>query len=100
MEQKCLRMEESMKRAKRALLTVVAAATLVVSTSGTVLATPPQSTPNSGASDNCIATSSGILFFRENQKRLGEDVRQFAPHGGQRDYIQGQQAACGGQAKN
>ena len=89
-----------MKRAKRALLTVATATTLVVSVSGTALAAPPQSVPNSSASDNCIATSSGVLFFREKGIRLGEDVSEFAPHGGQRDYIQSQQASCGGQAKN
>ncbi len=79
---------------------MVAAATIVVSTSGTLLAAPPQSTLNSGARDNCIATSSGILFFKDKGIRLGEDVSQFAPHGGKRDYIQSQQATCGGQAKN
>jgi hypothetical protein len=89
-----------MKRAKRALLTTAAAATLVVvGASGTALAAPPQGVPNSGASGNCIATSSGILFFEKEGIRLGKDVSRFAPHGGQRDFVQGQQASCGGQAR-
>jgi hypothetical protein len=49
----------------------------------------PSTVPNSGASHNCVAATSGVLYFRENGVRLGQDVRKFAPHGGQRDYVQG-----------
>lgn len=50
-------------------------------------AAPSHEVPNSGASHNCVATTSGVLFFREHGIRLGQDVRMFAPHGGQRDYV-------------
>jgi hypothetical protein len=53
------------------------------------MADVPQSVPNSGASHNCVATTSGKLYFREHGIHLGQDVRKFAPHGGQRDYVQG-----------
>jgi hypothetical protein len=52
-------------------------------------AAPSHGVPNSGASHNCVATTSGVLFFREHGIRLGQEVRLFAPHGGQRDYVQG-----------
>ena len=56
---------------------------------GMAMADVPQGVPNSGASHNCVATTSGVLYFRENGVRLGQDVRKFAPYGGQRDYVQG-----------
>ena len=69
-----------------------AAATMVAISvfafSGTALAAPPQVVPNSAASHNCVAISSGVLFYKENGIHLGQDVRKFAPHGGQRDYVQ------------
>jgi hypothetical protein len=59
------------------------------------MADVPRSMPNSGASHNCVATTSGILYFREKGIHLGRDVSKFAPHGGQRDYVQGaQQKRC------
>jgi hypothetical protein len=57
--------------------------------SSAALAAPPNSVPNSGASHNCVATTSGILYFREHGVHLGEDVRMFGPHGGQAQYVQG-----------
>ena len=62
---------------------------LLLAPSGTALAEPPQTVPNSGESHNCVAATSGVLYFRENGGRLGQEVRKFAPHGGQRDYVQG-----------
>ena len=50
-------------------------------------AAPSHEVPNSVASHNCVATTSGVLFYREHGIRLGQDVRMFAPHGGQRDYV-------------
>ena len=54
---------------------------------GAAYAASPHEVPNSGASHNCVATSSVVLFFREHGIHLGQDVRKFAPHGGQRDYV-------------
>ena len=62
---------------------------LMLAFSGMAMADVPQSVPNSWASHNCVATTSGILYFNENKVHLGQDVRKFAPHGGQRDYVQG-----------
>lgn len=73
-------------------LRTVAAATMVAALvvfPGVALASVPQSVPNSGASHNCVATTSGVLFFREDGYHLGSDVRKVAPHGGQRAYVQG-----------
>jgi len=67
------------------------AATVVVASilafSGVGVAAPSYSVPNSAVSHNCVATSSGVLFFRERGIHLGQEVRKFAPHGGQRDYV-------------
>jgi hypothetical protein len=62
---------------------------LLLTFSGMALADVPQSVPNSGASHNCVAITSGKLYFNKTGIRLGQDVRNFAPHGGQRDYVQG-----------
>jgi hypothetical protein len=62
---------------------------LLLAFSGMAMADVPQSVPNSGASHNCVATTSGILYFRENGIHLGRDVSKVAPHGGQREYVQG-----------
>jgi hypothetical protein len=62
---------------------------LMLTFSSPTLAARSHSVPNSGASHNCVATSSGILFFRKHGIHLGQDVRVFAPHGGQREYVQG-----------
>ena len=72
----------------KAWATAILAAVLIFASSGVALADPPHGVPNSGVSHNCVATSSGVLFFREHGIHLGQDVRQFAPHGGQRDYVQ------------
>ena len=77
------------KKGTRASATATMAMTLLLAFSGMAMAGVPQSVPNSGASHNCVAITSGILYFRENGIRLGQDVRKFAPHGGQRDYVQG-----------
>ena len=73
----------------RAWATATMATALLLAPSGMAMADVPQSVPNSGTSHNCVATTSGVLYFRENGIRLGQDVRRFAPHGGQRDYVQG-----------
>jgi len=70
-----------------AVVTIVALSMFTFSSAA--LAAPPNSVPNSGASHNCVATTSGILYFREHDVHLGEDVRMFGPHGGQAQYIQG-----------
>lgn len=73
----------------RAWAAATIAAVLIFTLSGVALATVPQSMPNSGASHNCVASTSGVLFFREHGIHLGQDVRKFAPHGGQAEYVQG-----------
>lgn len=73
----------------RAWAMAIVVAACALSMCGAAYAAPPQSVPNSGASHNCVATTSGVLFYREHCIRLGQEVREFAPHGGQRDYVQG-----------
>jgi hypothetical protein len=73
----------------RAWATAAMTTALLLAFSGMAMADVPQSVPNSGASHNCVATTSGILYFREHGIHLGRDVRNFAPHGGQRDYVLG-----------
>lgn len=77
------------KKNPRAWAAVTMITALLLAPSGMALAEVPQTVPNSGASHNCVAVTSGVLYFRENGVRLGQDVRKFAPHGGQRDYVQG-----------
>ena len=77
------------KKGTRAAATATMATTLLLASSGMAMADIPQNVPNSGASHNCVATTSGVLYFRENGIRLGRDVSKFAPHGGQRDYVLG-----------
>ena len=77
------------KNGPRALAAATMAAVLVFTFSGVALAGVPQDVPNSGASHNCVATTSGLLYFREHGIHLGQDVRMFAPHGDQRDYVLG-----------
>ena len=76
----------------RRILTVLAVALLVAAMvagpAGTALAAPKHTVPNSGASHNCVATSSGVLYFREHGVKLGQDVGKVAPHGGQREWVQ------------
>jgi hypothetical protein len=57
--------------------------------SSAALAAPPDGTPKSGASHNCVAATSGILFYRELEIRLGPYVKQFAIRGEQAQYVQG-----------
>jgi len=61
----------------------------VLAFSGAAYAAPSRGVPNSFASHNCVATTSGVLFFKVHHYHLGQDVRKAAPHGGQRDYVQG-----------
>jgi hypothetical protein len=77
------------KNGPRAWATTTIATALLLGFSGMALADVPQSVPNSGASHNCVAATSGILYFREHGIHLGRDVSKFAPHGGQRGYVQG-----------
>ena len=63
---------------------------LMLTFCGAALAAQPDNRPNSGASHNCVATSSGVLFSREhNGEHLGQEVRGVAPHGGQGEWVQG-----------
>src|SRR5215212_8542655 len=70
----------------------VAAATIVavsvVTFSSAALAAPPDGLPNSGASHNCVATTSGILFYNQRGIHLGPYVKQFAVRGEQAQYVQ------------
>ena len=76
------------RKGARASATATMVTALLLASSGMAMSDVPQSVPNSRASHNCVATTSGVLYFRENGVRLGQDVRKFAPHGGQRDYVQ------------
>jgi hypothetical protein len=73
----------------RAWTTAATTTPLLLAFSGMAMADVPQSVPNNGASHNCVATTSGKLYIRTKGIHLGQDVRKFAPHGGQRDYVQG-----------
>ena len=73
----------------RALAAVTVVAGLIIAFSGAASAAPPHNAPNSSASHNCVANSSGVLFFGEYGIRLGEEVGTAAPHGGQREWVQG-----------
>ncbi len=64
------------------------AAMALAGSAGTALAAPKHTMPNSGASHNCVATSSGVLYFRDHGVKLGQDVSKVAPHGGQREWVQ------------
>jgi len=77
------------KNGPRAWATAMMTTALLLSFSGMAIADVPQSVPNSGASHNCVATTSGKLYFRNKGIHLGRDVSKVAPHGGQRDYVQG-----------
>lgn len=83
--------EEDMTRrmGPRTWATATMTTALILAFSGMALADIPRSVPNNGASHNCVALTSGILYFEKNEIRLGRDVSMFAPHGGQRDYVQG-----------
>jgi hypothetical protein len=80
----------------RRVLTLLATSATVIALAPTVAAgAPPSSVPNSAASHNCVAMTSGVLFFREHGIHLGTDVSQFAAHGGQADFIHAQLAKNG-----
>jgi hypothetical protein len=70
-----------------AAVTIVAVSTVTFSSAA--LAEPPDSVPNSGASHNCVATTSGILFYEQHHIRLGPYLKQFAIRGEQAQYVQG-----------
>ena len=74
----------------RAWVVLTIMAVLMLTFCATALAAQPDNRPNSGASHNCVATSSGVLFSREhNGEHLGQTVGEVAPHGGQREFVQG-----------
>ena len=50
------------KYVSRAWVAATVAAVSVFAFSGAALAAPPHGVPNSGASHNCVATTSGVLF--------------------------------------
>ena len=83
------RRDMTRRNVPRAWATATMTTALMLIFSGMAMADVPQSVPNSGASHNCVALTSGILYFTKNGKHLGEDVSEGAPHGGQRDYVQG-----------
>ena len=63
---------------------------LVFALSGVALAAMPQGVPKSGASHNCVATTSGILYSRAHKgTHLGQDIGKIALQGGQAKYVQG-----------
>ena len=70
-----------------AAVTIVALSMFTFSSSA--LAAPPDSVPNSGASHNCVATTSGILFYEARGIHLGLYVKEFAIRGEQPQYVQG-----------
>jgi hypothetical protein len=76
-------------RSLKAWAAVTIVALSMFTFSSAALAAPPDGTPKSGASHNCVATTSGILFYRQVGIHLGERVRTFAPDGGQARYVQG-----------
>ena len=62
---------------------------LMLTFCGAAFAAQPDTRPNSGASNNCVATSSGLLFSRANNgEHLGQEVSGIAPKGGQGDWVQ------------
>jgi hypothetical protein len=72
----------------RAWVALTIVAVLMLTFCGAALADPPHPVPNSGASHNCVATSSGVLFSREHGRHLGQEVREVAPGGGQGQWVQ------------
>jgi len=73
----------------KAWAAVIIVAVSTIPLSSAALAAPPDSVPNSGASNNCVATTSGILFYKQRDIRLGPYVKQFAIRGEQVQYVQG-----------
>jgi hypothetical protein len=80
---------------KSAWVALTIVAVLMLTFCGAALAAPPHTVPNSGASHNCVATSSGVLFSREHGgAHLGQDVSELAPHGGQGEWVQETLQTC------
>jgi len=77
------------KNSLKAWAAVTIVALSMFTFSSAALAAPPDGTPKSGASHNCVATTSGILFYRQLGIRLGPYVKQFAIRGEQAPYVQG-----------
>jgi hypothetical protein len=71
----------------RAWATAIVMAVLVLVFCGAAYAAPTRNVPNSVASHNCVAATSGVLYYREHGIHLGQDVGEFAPHGRQRDFV-------------
>jgi len=82
---------------RRALIVLTTCAAASAVAPAVAAGDPPPSVPNSAASHNCIAQTSGVLFFRERGIHLGSDVSQFAadPPGGQADFNHSQLAKNG-----
>jgi hypothetical protein len=80
----------SMARTKslKAWAAVTIVALSMFTFSSTALAAPPNSVPNSGVSHNCVATTSGILFYEARGIHLGLYVKEFAIGGEQAQYVQ------------
>jgi hypothetical protein len=72
----------------RAWVALTIVAVLMLTFSGAALAAPPFPVPNSGASLNCAATTSGVLYSRKHGAPLGQDISAAVPKGGQREYVQ------------
>jgi len=88
----CQKMATRRSMARTNSLKAWAAATIVavsvVTFSSAALAAPPDGLPNSGASHNCVATTSGILCYNQRGIHLGPYVKQFAVRGEQAQYVQ------------
>jgi hypothetical protein len=82
---------------RRALILLTTCTALTALAPAVAVSAPPPSVPNSSASSNCIAMTSGVLFFRAKNIRLGADVSQFAadPPGGQAAFNMSQLAKNG-----
>ncbi len=75
---------------KRAWVALSIVVVLMLTFCGAAFAAQPDTTPNSGASHNCVATSSGVLYYRQhNETHLGQDVGMFASGGRQGEWVQG-----------
>ena len=72
----------------RAWVALTIVAVLMLTFCGAALADAPHPVPNSGASNNCVATSSGLLFSRKNGAHLGPTVRDTAQQGDQAQWVQ------------
>jgi hypothetical protein len=82
---------------RRALILLTTSATVMALAPTVAAGAPPSSVPNTAASGNCIALTSGVLYFRERGVHLGTDVSQFAanPPGAQAEFTRTQLAKNG-----